>query len=236
VRTWILFVVVVFAVSCQSGDPMAADPSGKALFKTTTIPDWEFDVQCNGADQPTVTSVNYKDTKKRNRRLDVEFTDPQSKDCVTSSGKPGKTTSWKVRSNKTYEPDLGIVPEGESPEPAGWESLGRLDCPCTAVEQTLLNLKWKDFQMIAYPGGERATYYNVRFNLSEAGTGKELATWTAWVRLPGGHTHYGHLGSKLIEVDPDSCSPGANLVECAQRAAGQDFAQPPAVPAAVPVG
>ena len=212
VRTWILFVLMVLAVSCDSRDPMAADPSGKAHFETT---DWEVDVQCHGADKPTATA-NPKDTSKANRPFEVQFEYPESKDCVTSTGKPSKTTSWRVRTNKAD---------------GGWEGLRKLDCPCTAASPTLLNLKWKDFQMIAYPGGELATYYQVRFNLSEAaGTGRELATWTAWVRVPGGHTHYGHLGSKLIEVDLDACSPGAKLVECAQRAAGQEFAQPPTAP------
>lgn len=67
---------------------------------------------------------------------------------------------------------------------------------CT--ETGVLTLNYKDFEMKAYPCGELASYYNVRFKLYRPGTGEQIDEWTAWVKLAGGHTQYGCLGSHEV--------------------------------------
>jgi hypothetical protein len=70
---------------------------------------------------------------------------------------------------------------------------------CT--ESGILTLTYKDFEKKAYPCGERASYYNVRFKLHVQVTGEKIDEWTAWVKLAGGHTQYGCLGSLNVEYD-----------------------------------
>lgn len=224
-----IVVVVIVAPMVLQPPTVAADPSGKAHFKTGSVPTWEFDVQCHGGDTPTVGSVNYMDTRPKGRKLDVAFELLESKDCTTSTGQAGKDTSWTVRATKTYVPDLSKTDE---PETTGAEHVGTLDCPCSAPETKILYLKWKDFERVPYPGGERATYYNVDFKLTDPATNEQLATWQAWIRVPGGHTHYGYEAGKQIIVDRSKC-PGS-LIECAKQASGIEFSTRP--DAGPPVG
>jgi hypothetical protein len=217
-----IVVLVTVVPKVLSHPTVAADPSGKAHFKTEAIPTWEFDVQCHGSDTPTVESVNYMGTTSKGRKLDVAFDLLESKDCTTSTGRAGKDTSWSVRATKTYVSDLSNTGK---PVTAGAEHIGTLDCPCSAPETRILYLEWKDVERVPYPRGESATYYNVDFKLTDSSTNQQLATWQAWIRVPGGHTHYGYVGGKQIIVDRSKC-PGS-LIECAKETSGIEFSARP---------
>ncbi len=75
-----------------------------------------------------------------------------------------------------------------------------LECSqrATSGDTVLLNLRGEDVAKVAYPNGESATYYDVRFALTWGDL--ELTSWTEWVRVPGGHTHYGYLRSWTVAV------------------------------------
>jgi len=88
-------------------------------------------------------------------------------------------------------------------------------------------LDWRDVEMRPYPNDERATYYHVQFTLTLIATRELLCTWTEWVRIPGGHTHLGCVGSKLLDA-PSGFS-GEALLEYARNASGLEFAAPPVV-------
>lgn len=103
----------------------------------------------------------------------------------------------------------------------------RQRCPRPIEADFKCVLKWRDLDMRAYPGGESATYYNVEFTLTSLTTGEVLGTGTAWVRIPGGHTHYGCQGSKILEA-PSGLS-GDDLLSFAKNASGFAFTSPPNV-------
>lgn len=84
-------------------------------------------------------------------------------------------------------------------------------------------LEWHDRHKICYPGGERATYYDLEFILTS--NGRELARWNEWVRISGGHTHYGCAGSVDVGV-PLSAALGALRTHCAEYTAFE-YASPP---------
>jgi len=97
------------------------------------------------------------------------------------------------------------------------------DCP----QEVTLNLKWKDMEKIPYPNNERATYYNVRFKLTIVDSSEEIATWTEWIRVPGGHTHYGAEGWKTIKVRLSDYPTKDELVAHAKRESGLEFTASP---------
>jgi hypothetical protein len=95
-----------------------------------------------------------------------------------------------------------------------------------ATNTITYDVEWNDIDMIAYPPGEElATYYNVQFNLTSANTGENIATWTNWIRVPGGHTHYGAYGWMQIEANP--CDTLDQLINLAEVESGLEFTEQP---------
>lgn len=209
---------VAFSQPSQSNQVTTADGSGQGSFKFPDLPDTTFTAQCSSDGMPTFSAPS----EGYVRNVKPVFTKVSSGPCQPP--KEGCTTSeWAVTATRE---SMGADSKWHS---SGPYDFGKLVCPCSCAKSQatrILELQWKDFERRPYPNHEHATYYGVHFTLTDPHTGKELANWNAWVRVPGGHTHYGYFGSKPIEIDPQQC-PDSKLVECAQRALGAEFTSPP---------
>ncbi|MGH9711746.1 MAG: hypothetical protein ACRD5M_00390 [Candidatus Acidiferrales bacterium] len=218
----ILVAAGIYAIHEASKTPVAeADASGNAKFDTPTVPSSTVYVHCNNDGEPTLTG---EQDSAETKTIKMSYKPLPSEACKTATGQDCQKKSWEANVHQDWKPDLQQTKDLKASD-----DKFHLVCPC-ACPTKILNLQWKDFYRNAYPNGELATYYNVRFKLTDPAGGKELATWTAWVRVAGGHTHYGDEGFKLIEIDALHCSTPEKIVECAKEKSGQQFAQPPAVP------
>jgi hypothetical protein len=196
-----------------------ADASGAAHFKTPETPVSEFDTQCQSNGGPAVTRKYLAAETKDPNDVDVSFKNLGSVNCKTTTGQSCKQQEWEVEVRHRWHEDLGKQRKQDDQY-----DLGKLVCPCTCPPR-ILELVWKDIDKQPYPNGELATYYDLQLKLTDVTANKELATWTEWVRIPGGHTHYGDLGFK--QFDLSKCPTPDKPVECAKRELGQEFASPP---------
>lgn len=101
---------------------------------------------------------------------------------------------------------------------------------CKHLKQVTLDLRWKDYEKIPYPRGELATYYGLNFELwLVVPENKQLSKFDGWVRIPGGHTHYGCEGWKTITLQLDAFEKLSEdeLVAWAKSQCGFQFASEP---------
>jgi hypothetical protein len=218
----ILVFVAVIAVGIYvaTRTPVVqADTQGDAQFDTPASgrPSLHFALHCHGDSEPTYEVANSQET----RSVRVSYEKLNSENCQSSGGQECKKQTWEVTVDHDWVQDLD--PKRETQHDQGRFQVA---CPCMCPSK-ILDLKWKDFERRPYPNGEHATYYNVRFQLTDPANHKEVATWTAWVRIPGGHTHYGDEGFKQIQIDPARCSTPDKVIGCAQQQLGQELASPP---------
>jgi hypothetical protein len=226
--TWLIFTLVVITVVIVAvvtvglyvggqTPVVQAGNQGDAEYDTPGLPSVHLSLHCNGNTQPTADIKNSAETKTSNASYKLMNTE----NCQVAGAQDCKKQTWEVTVDHDWTRDLDAKKEVQHDH-----RVFDLACPCMCPSR-LLNLQWKDFERRPYPNGEAATYYNVRFKLTDAANDKEVATWTAWVRVPGGHTHYGDEGFKQIKIDPGKCSTPAQLIECAEKELGQELAQPP---------
>ena len=130
-----------------------------------------------------------------------------------------------IRADADYDAVTGhgvnqeMGPKHSPPYPGGDNVILR----CSRKGKTTMLLKWHDTARRPYPNGEKATYYTVDFKLTDNRTNETVATWSEEVRVPGGHTHYGCLGSKLIEVDFDKLTSTEQVIEYVRSQCGLEF-------------
>jgi hypothetical protein len=216
----VLFVVVVAVALYRTANrpaPIPTDANGSASFDTQGVPQIHVSSHCD----PSGGSPKFSNAPQSNT-LKVEYKELSStEDSCTQGGKTCKQKKWIVQIDQTFYQDLDPrkTPKDRSEQ-------YEITCPCWCPQPKTLNLKWHDIERRPYPNGERATYYNVQFVLTDL-DGKQLGTWTAWVRFAGGHTHYGAVGSKLIRIEPGTCSTEQALVECAKNQSGFQYSGPP---------
>ncbi len=104
--------------------------------------------------------------------------------------------------------------------------------------KAVLEIEWHDIVKIPYPPEFHGTYYEIELKVSEVSPEpKLLATSNAWVRIPGGHTHYGCIGAKVLELpldDLENLGPDG-VMGWAKTEIGMEFFDGPSPDASTPV-
>jgi len=142
-------------------------------------------------------------------KLREAFEDEKEKAVTDTEGEYEKVTDHGRRQ--------ADGPSHQPPYPGGQNVV--LDCS----DKRAMLIQWHDTSKRPYPSGEMATYYTVQFKVTDNAAQKVVATWSEEVRVPGGHTHYGCMGSKLVDVNSDEFPSLEATVEYLRRQVNLEF-------------